>query len=115
MRWQAETGVPASMIGGGDFIEPDADGQATSYIFHRLPTASYLTALWLGYHGWWPPSQAQIAQDLAYWQLSAIVAPAAQDSPLARFLTKEFGPPTVQIGGVLAWRQPHQILTKKGT
>ena len=31
LRWQAETGEPGSMVGGGDFIEPGPGGQATSY------------------------------------------------------------------------------------
>jgi hypothetical protein len=106
LRWQAETGVPASMVGGGDFIEPNATGQATSYIYNRLSTAVYLTNLWEGKSNGRAPSQAQIRKDLAYWRLSAIVAPTGRNSRLARFLTKEFGPPAVQVGDMLAWRIP---------
>jgi len=104
LRWQAETGLPGSMVGGGDFIEPDGTGQATSYIYNRLSTATYLSTLWQGSRVGRAPSQAQIRQDLAYWRLSAIVTVTGRNSLLARFLTREFGPPAVQVGDVLAWR-----------
>jgi hypothetical protein len=104
LRWQAETGVPGSMVGGGDFIEPDRTGQATSYIYNRLSTAKYLTTLWQGSPSGRAPSQSQIRKDLVYWQLSAIVTVTGRNSRLARFLTREFGRPAVQVGDVLAWR-----------
>jgi hypothetical protein len=104
LRWQAETGVPASMVGGGDFIVPNSTGQATSYA--RLSTATYLTALWQGSPSGRAPPQSQIRQDLAYWRLAAIVTVTGRNSPLARFLTREFGPPAVQVDDVLAWRIP---------
>jgi hypothetical protein len=106
LRWQAETGVPTSMVGGGDFIEPDQTGQATSYIYNRLSTAKYLTTLWQGKRSGRAPSQSQIRTDLAQWRLSAIVAVTGRNSRLARFLTGEFGQPAVQAGDVLAWRIP---------
>jgi len=106
LRWQAETGVPGSMVGGGDFIEPDKTGKATSYLYKRLSTATYLTTLWQGSPSGRAPSQSQIRQDLAYWRLAAIVTVTSRNSPLARFLTGEFGPPAVQVGDVLAWRIP---------
>ena len=107
LRWQAETGVPASMVGGGATIEPDRTGQATSYIYNRLSTTQYLYALWQGSPPGRAPSPSQIRGDLAYWRLAAIVAVTSRSSRLARFLTGEFGPPTVQSGDVLAWRSPH--------
>jgi len=106
LRWQAETGVPISMVGGGDVIEPDKTGQATSYIDNRLSTAVYLTNLWQGKRSGGAPSQSQIRRDLAYWQLSAIVTVTGRNSRLARFLTGEFGQPAVQVDEVLAWRIP---------
>ena len=105
-RWQAETGVPASMVGGGATVEPDRTGQATSYIYNRLSTTQYLYALWQGAPPGRAPSQSQIRGDLAYWRLAAIVTVTSRSSRLARFLTGEFGPPTVQLGSVLAWRSP---------
>jgi hypothetical protein len=66
----------------------------------------YLTTLWQGKSSGRAPSQSQIRKDLAYWRLSAIVAPTGRNSRLARFLTREFGAPAVQVGDVLAWRIP---------
>jgi len=106
MRWAAETGEPASMVGGGDFIERGPGGQATGYIYHRLGTAVYLGTLWQGSPAGRAPSQAEIRTDLAYWKLAAIVTTTGRNSPLARYLTGEFGPPTIQVGSVLAWRLP---------
>jgi hypothetical protein len=106
LRWQAQTGVPGSMVGGGDVIEPGQTGQATSYIYNRLSTAVYLTNLWQGTVSGRAPSQSQIRKDLAYWQLSAIVTVTGRSSRLGRFLTGEFGQPTAQVGDVLAWRIP---------
>jgi len=106
LRWQAETGEPVSMVGGGDFIEPGPGGQATSYIYNRLGTAAYLARLWQGSPAGRAPSQAEVRKDLAYWKLAAIVTATGRDSRLARYLTSEFGPPTVQVGDVLAWRLP---------
>jgi hypothetical protein len=106
MRWQAETGVPGSMVGGGATIEPAPDGQATSYVDHRRPTAEYLEALYLGSPGGPAPARAQLRADLAYWRPAAIVAVTTSDTRLGRYLTAEFGPPTIQVGDMLAWRQP---------
>ena len=106
MRWQAESGVPGSMVGGGATIAPAPDGQATSYIYNRRPTAKYLEALYLGSPGAHAPSAAQLRADLAYWHLAAIVAVTTRDTPLGRYLAAEFGPPTIQVGDMLAWRQP---------
>jgi hypothetical protein len=106
MAWQADTGVPASMVGGGDFIFAGPGGKATSYIYERLQTAKYLTSLWLGQPDGQAPSQVQIRTDLAYWQLAAIVTATSPDSSLARFLDEQFGPPAVHVGDVLAWRLP---------
>ena len=110
LRWQAETGEPASMVGGGDTVEPDRTGQATSYVYHRLSTARYLYALWQGSPAWRAPPQSQIREDLAFWRLAAIVTVTSRNSPLARFMTGEFGQPAVQVGNVLAWKLPSRQL-----
>ena len=106
MRWQADTGVPGSMVGGGATIAPAPDGQATSYVDHRRPTAQYLEALWLGSPSGHAPSRAQLRADLGYWQPAAIVAVTTANTPLAQYLTAEFGPPTITVGDLLAWRHP---------
>ena len=106
MAWQAETGVPGSMVGGGATIEPAASGQATSYVDNRRPTAMYLGTLYSGSPGGHAPSQAQLRSDLAYWHLAAIVAVAPRTSQLGRYLAAKFGPPTIEVGDMLAWRHP---------
>jgi hypothetical protein len=113
LSWQSGTGEPASIIGGGDFIVPGPDGQATSYIYERLRTAEYLTSLWRGQPAGHAPSRSQFRQDLAYWQAAAIVTATGRDSPLARFLTGQLGQPTVAAGDVLAWRLPPAAASAK--
>jgi hypothetical protein len=108
MRWQADTGVPGSMVGGGATIEPAPDGQATSYVDQRRPTAEYLEALYLGLPAGRAPSQAQVRADLAYWQPTAIVAVTTANTPLGRYLTAEFGRPAIAVGDMLGW--PHPVL-----
>ena len=106
MGWQAETGIPGSMVGGGATIEPNRSGQATSYIYNRRPTAKYLASLYLGLPDGREPSRAQLRADLAYWHLAAIVAVTTWNTRLGRYLAAEFGPPTIQVGDMLVWRQP---------
>jgi len=106
LRWQAETGVPGSMVGGGATIAPAPDGQATSYVDNRRPTAYYLEELYLGLPGGSAPSKTQLRADLAYWQPTAIVAVTTAGTRLARYLTAEFGPPAIAVGDMLAWRHP---------
>jgi hypothetical protein len=106
LRWQAESGVPRSMVGGGATTAPAPDGQATSYVNQRRPTAKYLGELYLGSPGARAPSQAQVRADLAYWHPAAIVAVTTLGTRLGRYLIAEFGPPTIQVGDMLAWRQP---------
>ena len=106
MGWQAETGVPGSMVGGGALIEPNRSGQATSYIYNRRPTMKYLEALYVGLPGGRAPSRAQVRADLAYWHPAAIVAVTTANTRLARYLTAEFGPPTIEVGDMLAWQHP---------
>jgi hypothetical protein len=105
-RWQADTGVPGSMVGGGATTAPAPDGQATGYVQVRRPTVVYLEDLFLGSPDARAPSQAQVRADLAYWNPAAIVAVTTPNTRLGRYLTAEFGPPTVQVGDMLAWRQP---------
>ena len=105
-RWQAESGVPGSIVGGGATTAPAPDGQATGYVQNRRPTAVYLEDLYLGSPGARAPSHAQLRADLAYWNPAAIVAVTTPNTRLGRYLTAEFGPPTIQVGDMLAWKQP---------
>ncbi|MGN6791737.1 MAG: hypothetical protein ACTHJW_05035, partial [Streptosporangiaceae bacterium] len=51
------------------------------------------------------PPVAQVRAALAAWHPAAVVAVTAASSPLAAYLVKLLGPPTVQSGIVLAWRR----------
>jgi len=106
LRWQADTGEPASMI-GGYFVGPNKSGQQTIYIPGPASTAyQYLDSLWIG-----PPPAGTLPRglingDLAYWRPAAAVAVTGRGSRLARYLTGLFGRPSFGIGDVLAWRLP---------
>ena len=104
MRWQADTGVPGSVIGGYCIAPKPGTGKAELCGSGRKPTADYLKDLWLGKPGAIAPSTAQLRSDLRYWRPAAIVAVTSRDSRLGRYLTNVFGPPTLQAGRVLAWR-----------
>jgi len=105
LRWQADTGDPASMI-GGYFIGPNRYGQQAIYIpGPTTAAAQYLDSLWSGPSE--PPlPHGMIQADLAYWRPAAVVAVTSRNSRLAHYLTGLFGPPTFGVGDVLAWRLP---------
>ncbi len=107
MRWQADTGVPGSVIGGYCVAPTPGTGQAKICSTGRKPTAVYLNHLWLGKRGAVAPSTAQVRTDLAYWRPAAIVAVTSRDSRLGRYLSNVFGPPALQDGSMLAWRPVH--------
>jgi hypothetical protein len=103
MRWQADTGVPGSLI-GGYYLGPDQTGQAT---FSPGPTtlaARYLDGLWEGETPSGSSFPAQLRSDLAYWRPAAIVAVTTLGSPLEHVLAGLVGPPTFQVARVLVWR-----------
>jgi hypothetical protein len=104
MRWQADTGVPGSVIGGYCIAPVPGTGLAKICSSGRKPTARYLKDLWEGKPGAVAPSTAQVRSDLRYWRPAAIVAVTSRDSRLGRYLTNVFGPPTLQDRSVLAWR-----------
>jgi hypothetical protein len=104
LRWQADTGEPGSMI-GGDFIAFNSRGRvARAGQLGQTRTATYLNGLWAGSAPARAPSPARVRADFAAWRPAAIVAVTGRDSPLARFLSDRFGPPTCEIGSVVAWR-----------
>jgi hypothetical protein len=104
MRWQAQTGEPATMV-GGDFIAPDQPGRlGRAGRSAMTPTAYYIDDLYIHQVDPTPPTAAQIRADLAAWKPAAVVAVTTPSSPLGRFLVKLFGPPTTRIGQMLGWR-----------
>jgi hypothetical protein len=118
MRWQADTGVPGSVIGGYCIAPAPGTGKAKLCGTGRKPTARYLNDLWLGKAGAAAPSTAQLRSDVAYWRPAAIVAVTSRDSQLGRYLSNVFGPPALQDGSVVAWRPvavPRAIGSRPGT
>jgi hypothetical protein len=126
LRWQADTGEPARIV-GGYFMGPAWDGQA--YIDgNGTPAAGlYLNAMWLGSGEGLPTSIAagvpgsayptsgtyisvkavtdkQMLAQISAWRVSAVVAVAEQGSRLGRYLTHLLGRPTAAAGEVLGWR-----------
>jgi hypothetical protein len=126
LRWQADTGEPARIV-GGYFMGPAWDGHA--YIDgNGTPAAGlYLNAMWLGSGEGLPTSIAagvpgsayptsgtyisvkavtgkQMLAQISAWQVSAVVAVAERGSRLGRYLTALLGPPTAAAGEVLGWR-----------
>jgi len=105
------SGRPATMI-GGDFIQPGKPPPGAQPNWGRsgraalTPTTNYINALWAGNRSAPAPSAAQITADLAAMKPAAVVAETAPGTPLARFLTRLFGPPTTHIQDVLGWRLP---------
>jgi hypothetical protein len=105
MRWQADTGEPASMIGGW-FIGPDRTGQARAYGDGPVArVVGSLDALLDAPSTARAPSAALMRADLASWRPAAVVAVTSPSSRLGHFLTGLLGPPTFRIGSVLAWRR----------
>lgn len=105
LRWQSETGLPRSMI-GGYCIAPDRAGRARGCATGHTPTARYLASLWepSGPRAR-PPSRARFRADLRWWRPAAVVAVTSRHSRLARYLTARLGPPACQVRQVLAWRR----------
>jgi hypothetical protein len=104
LRWVAETGEPASMI-GGYFVGPNKSGQQEVYVPGPTTTAAqYLDGLWTGARPDSPLPRGLIRSDLSYWRPAAVVAVTSRDSRLGHFLTGLFGRPAIVVGSVLAWR-----------
>jgi hypothetical protein len=102
LRWQADTGEPASLI-GGYFTGPASTGQA--YVDGDGPAATtrYLDGLWSG-PAVAAPAPSQVRADLNAWRPAAVVAVTSPSSPLGLYLARLFGPPRVESGRVLGWR-----------
>jgi hypothetical protein len=105
VRWQAETGYPATMI-GGDFIAPNQPPLLSRAGREAMtPTSYYMDYLYDPQLAPQPqPSPAQIQASLASWKPNAVVAVASSSSPLGQFLIKVFGQPDSHIGQVLGWK-----------
>jgi hypothetical protein len=103
LRWQADTGVPGSLV-GGYFTGPAWNGQAYVDGNGVAATAQYLDGLWTG-QAVPAPSRAQVQADLRTWRPAAVVAVTGRSSALGRYLEGWFGRPAVRAGTVVAWRR----------
>jgi len=105
MRWQADTGEPASMI-GGYFSAPDSAGAPLFTIGPTEAAANYLNRLALTRRSPDLASAEAIRSAFRSWRPAAVVAVTRPGSRLARFLTSLLGPAAFHVGRVLVWRQP---------
>jgi hypothetical protein len=118
LRWQADTGVLRSMV-GGYYMGPAWNGQAYIDGDGTPAAGQYLNALWqlsdssipAALSAQLPPTaaakavtDAQLRTQLQAWQLSAVVAVTTMTSPLGKYLTVLLGRPTVATVDVLAWK-----------
>ena len=115
LRWAADTGQPASMV-GGYFMGPTWTDTAATDGNGLSSEAMYLNQLWAQSAGvsvarvaTLPvnqiyPDATQMRAQFAAWKLSAVVAVTSTSSALGGYLTGLLGQPTVRDGQVLAWR-----------
>jgi hypothetical protein len=118
LRWQADTGVPRSMV-GGYYMGPAWNGHAYIDGDGTPAAGQYLNALWqlsdntipAALYAQLPPTAAakavtdtQLRAQLQAWHLSAVVAVSTLNSPLGQYLTVLLGRPAVATTDVLAWK-----------
>jgi hypothetical protein len=126
LRWQADTGMPASMV-GGYFMGPAWNGHAYIDGDGTPPAGLYLNRLWeisapsipYALSAQLPPgasissgkyvpvravSDSAMLAQLKTWQTAAVVAVTTPNSPLGLYLTAILGRPAMAAGDVLAWR-----------
>jgi hypothetical protein len=119
LRWQAESGEPAAMV-GGYYMGPAWNGHVYIDGDGTPAAGQYLNALWsdsalsipAGLSAQLQPDESapvkavtgpQLYAQLVAWHLSAVVAVTVPGSPLGKYLTAILGRPTVGTGDVMAW------------
>jgi hypothetical protein len=115
LRWQADTGQPASMV-GGYYMGPTWSGQAATDGNGLSSEAMYLNQLWaqsarvnVAALATLPvnqiyPDAAQMRAQFRGWRISAVVAVTSPHSAFGRYLTGLLGQPATRTGQVLGWR-----------
>lgn len=109
MEWQAVTGAPISLV-GGYCIVPDSAGHAVECDTYKVLTFDEQLTLirmdLLSAHksGHFAPPATAMAATISDLRPAAVLAQSASRSPLGRYLTTFFGPPTVHSGDMLGWR-----------
>jgi hypothetical protein len=126
LRWQADTGQPAALV-GGYFMGPTSTGRAYTD-GNGLPQAGrYLNIVWAesaaglpasvtgtipasahpgspGYVHIAALSDKRMLAQIAAWHVTAVVAVTLRHSALGDYLTNLLGPPVVVVGDIMAWR-----------
>jgi len=125
LRWQADTGQPATLV-GGYFMGPAADGHAYTDGSGLPQAARYLNILWSESGAGLPASIAggvpasahpgspgyvrigavngkRMLAQIAAWHVTAVVAVTLRNSILGGYLVNLLGPPSVVAGDVMAW------------
>jgi hypothetical protein len=125
LRWQADTGQPAALV-GGYFMGPAWNGHAYTD-GNGLPQAGrYLNFLWSESGAGLPASltggvpasadpaspsfvrilavdDTRMLTQIAAWHVTAVVAVTVRNSILGNYLIDLLGPPAVVIGDVMGW------------
>ena len=103
MRWQADTGEPATLI-GGFFMGPDRAGQTRVSPGPASADALDLDPLWAGRATRDGRSLAQVRADLRYLRPAAVVEVLRRHTRLGPVLAELFGQPSFRAGRVVVWR-----------
>ncbi len=103
MRWQADTGEPATVI-GGYFLGPGPSGNTKVSPGVADADALDLDPLWAGSAPSGGRSVAQIRANLAYLRPAAVVEVLRRRSRLGPVLAGLFGRPAFRAGRVAVWR-----------
>jgi len=118
LRWQADTGMPASMY-GGYYMGPTWSGPPATDGNGLSSEANYLNQLWAQSAGvnvttvaTLPanaiyPDEVMMRAQITAWKPAAVVAVTGLHSAFGRYLTGLLGQPTVTAGAVIGWRFRH--------
>ena len=125
LRWQADTGQPAALV-GGYFMGPAWNGRAYTDGSGLSQAGRYLNFLWAesgtglptsltggvpasarpGSPGYVPIAAVnpkRMLAQIAAWHVTAVVAVTVRSSVLGDYLTSLLGPPSVVVGDIMAW------------
>jgi hypothetical protein len=125
LRWQADTGQPATLV-GGYFMGPGWNGRAYTDGSGLSQAGRYLNALWAESGAGLPASLAngvpasadprspdyvrieavdvkRMLAQITAWHVTAVVAVTVRNSVLGNYLVNLLGPPSVITGDVMAW------------
>ena len=125
LRWQADTGQPATLV-GGYFMGPAWNGRAYTDGNGLSQAGRYLNFLWAesgpglptsltggvpasarpwspGYVPVAAVSPKQMLAQIAAWHVAAVVAVTVRNSVLGGYLSNLLGPPSAVTGDIMVW------------